>query len=154
MNPIVYAALGFVGGMFFEQGRSKEKSTADALKALPASERPLAVGPQCSSWSVIDQERLDLVFRYAYADMRLRGVNDAFQIANGVMDMLAPECRSWGMRPRNMAELDLYAEVFRDVLQDLINDGALPQAGAEHQEAVMTAWYETERRRITGEGVP
>lgn len=130
--PAIAALVGY------NLGKAKGE-TSRRLALPPAPPEPIMMlGPNCSSWEILDQPRFELTFKFVYVRERLRGITDPLAIANAISREIVPMCRRYGEAPpRNRGELDLYKAIAEEVVSEMVEDQTLtPESIAIAQQQV------------------
>jgi len=90
---------------------------------LSIGKSAIKVGVGCSTWTVVDHDKLVLLLRKVYADARLAGNSDPYDITERIFRVGIPSCRGKISTARNQEEIFLQQEVFLGVVDMLSEDG-------------------------------
>ena len=143
MAPFVWFVLGGAVGYGVSQAR-KKKTT----KALPPGPQPLMLGPACSTWEIVDHDRVNLLVRKAYVDGRLNGVADPYKLTDAAIRMVAPKCHTPKSTIRNMGELDLYTSFFDSMMGLLWEDQLYSQEDFVSIQTQFQGWHGQQVERL------
>lgn len=149
MPPWVVFFLGGVSGYAVSQVR-KSKKDKTGQRALPPGPSAFVLGPACSSWTIVDQPKANLLVRKAYIDSRLAGENDPYKLVAAVIRLTVPKCHTPKSGIRNINELNLYTSFFDSIMALLADDDVYTPAEMNQIQAEFQAWHAQQVEALTG----
>ena len=151
MSPVfiptlVWISLGAVTALALKN--AKVRRGGRSQRAL-AEHTGLDISPGCDRFTIVDADRVKIMFLRGYVQAREAGENDPFRIALAVMKQYGTPCFP-GEVPRTREALEYFRDVLDDVMDELQADGVMSFDQADDYTTAMAPWFEDQSARFGG----